>query len=142
MQLTDQSRQMSQHEGPRKRRLDRLSGCFDRMRADARLEPFGVLRFNLFLAIPEGLNAALPFLGGVGIESVFNPPQRNMQRNAALFPAFNQCPINRTQEQMFAAAADEGVFDFREIGKVIQGFNGLIYEGTFLTPGALYSHFK
>src|SRR2546427_13185202 len=90
------------------------------MTAGTRLEPFAVLRFDFFLAVKQRLHAALPLFRFVRIESMFDSAQRYVQRHAALFPTLNQLPIDRAEHQMLATAANESVFDFREVAKIVQ----------------------
>src|SRR5713101_5633723 len=105
---------MSQHQLAWKRRLFFTATAFRCffVTADARFQPLGVLRFNFFLAINQRLNASLALLCLMRIESVLDPAQSDVQRDAALFPAFNQSPIHRTEHQMLAATANESVFYF------------------------------
>ena len=42
----------------------------------------------------------------------FDAAQSDVQRDAALFPAFNQSPIHWAQHEMLAAPANESVFYF------------------------------
>src|SRR2546423_1136131 len=88
--------------------------------ADARLEPFCVLCFNFFLAVEQRLYRALALFRLVRIERMIDSAQGDMQRHAALFPAFDQRPVNGAEQQMLAAASNEGVFDFGEVRKIIQ----------------------
>src|SRR6266404_765275 len=105
---------MCQHQLAWKRRLlfaaDAIRCLF--VTADARFQPLGILRFNFFLAIEQRLNASLALLCLIRIESVLDAAQSDVQRDAALFPAFNQSPIHRTEHQMLAAPANESVFYF------------------------------
>ena len=85
------------------------------MAANARLNPLGILRFNFFLTIQKCLDCALVFLGLIRIECVLDSAQRDMQGDAALFPTFDQSPIDRAKHEVLATPTDESVFDFREI---------------------------
>jgi hypothetical protein len=90
------------------------------VRAALAFEPFAVLRLDLFLAVHERLDAAAAGLRGVRVEGALDAAQRDVQRHAHLLPALDQRPIHRTQQQVLAAPADEGVFDLREVVEVVQ----------------------
>src|SRR5437762_13163045 len=89
--------------------------------SDLRHGPFGKLRLYLFTAIKKALyRAVLVRLFVEAFKNGLDRPQDNMQRNAALLPAFDQRPVKRTEQQMLSATADKGVFDLGEVIKVIQ----------------------
>src|ERR1043165_3051447 len=79
--------------------------------ADARFQPLGILRFNFLLAVEQSLDGALMLLRFVGIKCVLDCSQDDMQRHAALFPTFDQGPIDRAKHEVLSAPADERVFD-------------------------------
>ncbi len=111
---------MRNHRGARKRGLRIINVRLFIVTANARLQPFGVLRLNFFLTIEQRLDCAFVFLGLVRIKRVLNSAQRDVKRHAAFFPAFDERPIHRTKHEMLAATANESVFDFGEVREVIQ----------------------
>jgi hypothetical protein len=86
-----------------------------------RLAPLGKLRLDLFLTVHQGLDAALARPGLERIERLLDAAQGHMQRHAHLLPTLDERPVDRAQEQVLAAAADEGVFDLCEVVEVVQG---------------------
>ena len=83
-------------------------------------QPLSVLRFYFFLTIEQRFDTppALPFL--VRIECLLDPTQHDMKRHAAFFPNFNQRPVDRAKQQVLAAPANKGVFDFSEVAEIVK----------------------
>ena len=78
------------------------------------------MRFDLFLAIEESLDAALTRFRLVGIERMLDAPERDVQRHAYLFPTFDQRPVKVAEKQVLASTTHESFFDLREIVVVIE----------------------
>jgi hypothetical protein len=101
-------------------RLTRWFGCRFLGGAHARLAPLRELCFNFFLAIEQTLNRPLARFGFPGVERLFNAPQHHVKRHFHLFPTFNESPIHWAQQQVLCAPADEDIFDFGKIIKIVQ----------------------
>jgi len=70
------------------------------------------LGFDLFLTIEECFYGPLLLFGLMRIKGVFDGSHSDVQRHTALFPALDQSPIHRTEHEMLAAPANEGVLYF------------------------------
>src|SRR5688572_33479433 len=79
--------------------------------------PLLELGFYLFAAIEKPLDRTAFGLFVVPVEHVLNSAHGDVQRNAALLPSVDQCPVYRRKKQILPAPTYECFFD---LGVVIE----------------------
>ena len=85
------------------------------------------MNLDLLTAIKQALDRSCP--DRLFIEHVknrFDRPDNNMERDPAVLPSLDECPVERAQKQVLATPAYKRFLDLCEIVVVIQGDAGVM----------------
>src|SRR5687767_10289083 len=82
--------------------------------------PFQKLRLDLFTAIKQTLDRSRARILVVAVENALDRANHDVKRNAAVLPAFDHCPVDRREQKVLPASANERFLDLGEVVVVVQ----------------------